>query len=74
MFDRILLGRKSPPLICFMIFGQTDLSKGISGAKFDAEANVEAFLPLAPMKPNENSKNERVSLFSRNNFFGLPKE
>ena len=39
-----------------IIFGRTDLRISGSGAKLDAEYNFEVRLPLAPQKPNQNSK------------------
>ena len=39
-----------------MIFGRTDLRKGVSGAKFDGQADFEIRLALAPPKPGQNSK------------------
>ena len=37
-----------------MILGRTDLRIGVSGAKFDPEADFEVRLPPAPPKPREN--------------------
>ena len=37
-----------------MIFGRTDLRKGVSGAKFDAESDFEVRLVVAPQKPIQN--------------------
>ena len=39
-----------------MIFGLTDLRKGVSGAKFDGQADFKIRLALAPPKPGQNSK------------------
>ena len=39
-----------------MISGRTDLRTGVSGAKFDAEADFEVRLPLAAPKPRKNSE------------------
>ena len=39
-----------------MIFGRTDLRKGVSGAKFDAESDFEVHLAVAPQKPSQNSE------------------
>ena len=38
------------------IFGRTDLRKGVSKAKFDAEADFEVRLPPDFPKPHENLK------------------
>ena len=35
----------------FIIFGRTDLRKGVSRAKFDAESDFEVHLAVAPQKP-----------------------
>ena len=40
----------------FMISGRTDLRTGVSGAKFNAEADFEFRLPLAAPKPRKNSE------------------
>ena len=39
-----------------MILGRTDLRKGVSGAKFDAESDFEVRLAVAPQKPSQNCK------------------
>ena len=39
-----------------MIFGRTDLRKGVSGAKFDAESDFEVRLAVAPHKPGQHCK------------------
>ena len=39
-------------------FGRRDLRKGLSGAKFDAEADFEVRLPLDPPKPKENCEKQ----------------
>ena len=39
-----------------MIFGRTDLRKGVSGAKRDAEADFEVRLAVALRKPSEKYK------------------
>ena len=39
-----------------MILGRTDLRKGVSGAKFDAESDFEVHLAVAPQKPSQNSE------------------
>ena len=53
-----------------MIFGRTDLRKGVSEAKFDAESDFEVRLAVAPQKPGKNnnklicpSKNFTIFLF-----------
>ena len=38
----------------FTMLGRTNLRIGVSGAKFDAEADFEFRLPLAPPKPCQN--------------------
>ena len=40
----------------FIIFGRTDLRKGVSRAKFDAESDFEVHLAVAPQKPCHNSE------------------
>ena len=50
----------------FTIFGRTDLRKGVSEAKFDAEADFDVKKCLAPPKSAENhekpkKKNEKFS-------------
>ena len=42
----------------FIIFGRTDLRKGVSRAKFDAESDFEVHLAVAPQKPSQNSENK----------------
>ena len=39
-----------------MIFSRTDLRKGVSGAKLDAESDFEVRLAVAPPKSIKNSK------------------
>ena len=39
-----------------MILGRTDLRKGVSGAKFDAESDFEVRFAVAPQKPSQNCK------------------
>ena len=39
-----------------MIAGRTDLRKGVSGAKFDAESDFEVRLAVVPHKPGQNCK------------------
>ena len=41
------------------IFGRTDLRKGVSEAKFDAEADFDVKKCLAPSKSPENRENRR---------------
>ena len=43
-------------VLIFMIFGRTDLGKGVSGAKFDGQADFEVRLAVAPQNPSQNSK------------------
>ena len=40
----------------FIIFGRTDLRKGVSRAKFDAESDFEVQLAVAPPKSTKNDK------------------
>ena len=61
-------------VLIFMIFGRTDLRKGVSGAKFDAEADFEVSSAVALQKPGQNS--EKLKFRSENfaeNFFGVEK-
>ena len=39
-----------------MIFGRTDLRKGVSKAKFDAESDFDVRLAVAPQKPGQNNE------------------
>ena len=39
-----------------MILGRTDLRKGVSGAKFDGQADFQVRLAVAPRKPGQNSE------------------
>ena len=43
-------------VLIFMIFGCTDLRKGVSGAKVDGEADFEVRSAVALQKPGQNSK------------------
>ena len=54
----------------FIIFGRTDLRKGVSRAKFDAESDFEVHLAVAPQKPCQNSEKTifRSEIFAENNF------
>ena len=45
---------KRPPVHFFMKFDRTDLRRGVSGAKFDAESDFEVRLAVAPQKPDQN--------------------
>ena len=58
-----------------LIFGRTDLRKGVSEAKFDAEADFDVKKCLAPPKSAENckkpKKNSRKKFWK--NFFGVEK-
>ena len=54
-----------------MILGHTDLRKGVSGAKFDAESDFEVRLAVAPQKLNQKSR-KKESVYpklSQNKFF-----
>ena len=51
-----------------MIFGRTDLRKGVSKAKFDAESDFEVHLAVAPQKPCQNSEK---TIFRPENFADL---
>ena len=46
------------------IFGRTDLRKGVSEAKFDAEVDFDVKKYLAPPKSREN--NEKPEKFTKN--------
>ena len=48
-----------------MISGRTDLRIGVSGAKFDAEADFEIRLAVAPQKP---CRNDAKLIFRSGNF------
>ena len=39
-----------------MILGRTNLRKGVSGAKFDAESDFDVRLAVAPQKLDQNSE------------------
>ena len=63
-----------------MILGRTDLRKGVSGAKFDAESDFEVHLAVAPQKPSQNSEKtifrsenfaEKIFLASKNKTSGI---
>ena len=58
-----------------MIFGRTDLRKGVSGAKFDGQADFEIRLALAPPKPGQKSKKLRFrsEKFAKKHFWGVEK-
>ena len=45
---------KRPRVNFFMKFGRTDLRRGVSGAKFDAESDFEVRLAVALQKPGQN--------------------
>ena len=47
-----------------MIFGRTDLRKGVSGGKSDGQADFEVHLAVAPQKPGQNS--EKLKFRSEN--------
>ena len=49
----------------YTIFNRTDLRKGVSGAKFDAESDFEVRLAVAPPKSAENDE----KLISETKFF-----
>ena len=51
-----------------MIFGRTDLRKGVSGAKFDGQADFEVRLAVAPQKPDQFNQKLifRSKIFSAN--------
>ena len=48
-----------------MIFGGTDLRKGVSGAKFDAESDFEVHLAVAPQTPDQSCEKQ---IFRSQNF------
>ena len=58
-----------------MILGRTDLRKGVSGAKFDAESDFEVRLAVAPQKRSQNCKKPKISHFfvsaSKNETLGI---
>ncbi len=63
-----------------MIFGRTDLRTGVSGAKFDGEADFEVHLAVAPQKPDKNREKhnfrfknsaEQKNLPSKNEMSGI---
>ena len=58
-----------------MIFGRTDLRKGVSGAKFDGQADFEIRLALAPPKPSQNSKKLKFQSenFAKKKLLGVEK-
>ena len=45
-----------------MILGRTDLRIGVSGAKFDVEADFEVCLPLAPLKSQVHCETQHFQL------------
>ena len=51
-----------------MIFGRTDLRKGVSGAKFDAESDFEVRLAVAPPKSMKNDE-KPISDTEKNSIF-----
>ena len=55
-----------------MFFGSTDLRKGVSGAKFDAESDFEIRFAGTPQKPSQDYKKLifRSEKFSDLFFFG----
>ena len=56
------------------IFGRTDLRKGVSEAKFDAEADFDVKKCLAPPKSPENHENRKKSRTNfRKQIFGVKK-
>ncbi len=63
-----------PKIICFAIFGRTDLRISPSKAKFDVEAHGEVCLPVRRPKPRENSeKLFLIRKFRQFFFFGVEK-
>ena len=58
----------------FMILGRTDLRKGVSEAKFDAEADFDVKKSLAPPKSPENhEKKKKIAEIFSKKFFGVKK-
>ena len=57
------------------IFGRTDLRKGVSEAKFDAEADFDVKKCLAPPKSAENREKPKknIRFFFRKKFSGVKK-
>ena len=54
---------KRPPVNFFMKFGRTDLRRGVSGAKFDAESDFEVRLAVAPQNPGQTC--EKLNFYAR---------
>ena len=52
-----------------MIFNRTDLRKGVSGAKFDAEPDFEVHLAIAPPKSMENDEKLSSKAENSSNLF-----
>ena len=63
-------------VLIFMIFGRTDLRKGVSGAKFDAEADFEVRSAVALQKPGQNIETLkfRSEKFAENKLLASKKE
>ena len=66
--------------LIFMKFGRTDLRRGASGAKLDAESDFEVRLAVAPQKPDQNREKlifrsekftEKIFLASKNEMSGI---
>ena len=62
-------------VLIFMIFGRTDLRKGVSGAKFDGEADFEVRSAVALQKPGQNNEKLkfRSEIFAEQKNFGVEK-
>ena len=54
VFFSVILHVGAATIAFFTIFGRTDLRKGISEAKFDAEADFDVKKSPAPQKSAEN--------------------
>ena len=48
-----------------MFFGSTDLSKGVSEAKFDAESDFEVRFAITPQRLDQNRKKQKSNPKSR---------
>ena len=53
------------------IFGRTDLRKGVSEAKFDAEADFDVKKSLAPPKSAENREKAKTIVEKFRDFFSV---
>ena len=74
--DRVRIEFGSSSDRFFTILVRTDLRIGVSGAKFDAEADFEVRLPLAPPKPREICEKRKLQseIFVKKSFFASKNE